>query len=125
MPTAPRWTLALAALFGLMGVGVSLSLRGNPAMLFPGATTADPLLASWIVRNLTTAVVLLATAGTRRADLLLVGFLGRAVTESGDLLLALSAGNPAGAGVPGVMLALEAAAMTTLWRASRQAEPAR
>lgn len=119
MPRAPLWTLALAALFGVMGVGISFALLSDPTMLFPQATTADPILTSWVVRNLATALVLLATAASRRADWLLVGFLGRAFTESGDAVLAINGGNLAGLGVPLVMLTADVVAAWTLWTVSR------
>jgi hypothetical protein len=102
-----------------MGVGISFALLFDPTMLFPQATAADPILTSWVVRNLATALVLLITAGSRRADWLLVGFLGRALTESGDAVLAITSGNLAGLGVPLVMLAADAAAMSALWKVSK------
>jgi hypothetical protein len=97
------------------------TLLSDPTVLFPLATADDPILPSWVVRNLATALVLLISAGSRRADWLLVGFLGRALTETGDAVLAVSTGNLPGLGVPLVMLALDLAAITALWRATRGA----
>jgi hypothetical protein len=115
---APLWTLVIAGLFGVMGVGVSFAVWSDPTVLFPTATLDNPMLASWAVRNLATALVLLVTAATRRADALMVGFLGRAFTEIGDAALAAPTGDVAGIAVPAVMLGVDVVAGWTLWRAS-------
>lgn len=115
---APVWTLVIAGLFGLMGVGVSFAVWSDPTILFPLATPDNPILASWAVRNLATALVLLVTAATRRADALLVGFLGRAITELGDAAIAVPTGDLAAIAVPLVMLGADIAAAWTLWRAN-------
>ena len=114
---APTWIVAVSGLLALLGVGFTLGVYRDPQMLFATATRADPMLASWAVRNLATAVVLGVAALSRRADFLAMGLLGRVVTELGDGLIATRPFDAAGVAFPVVMLAVEIPALAALRRA--------
>ena len=118
MTKVPAWTVAIAVIFGVLGVAVSLLIFFNPAAApvtseIEITEELEVLVASYAIRNSITAIVLLLAVWIRTPSALFAAVSGRLVTELLDGARVLAAEE--GAGMI-IVLALIVPAVLVLWK---------
>ena len=118
MTKVPAWTVAIAAIFGVLGVGVSLFIFFDPAAApvtsgLEITKELEALVASYAIRNSITALVLLLAVWIRTPGALFAAVSGRLITELLDAARVVSAG--AGPELI-LLLALIVPAVLVLWK---------
>ena len=118
MTKVPAWTVAIAVIFGVLGVAVSLLIFFNPAAApltseIEITEELEVLVASYAIRNSITALVLLLAVWIRTPSALFAAVSGRLVTELLDGARVLAAEE--GAGMI-LVLALIVPAVLVLWK---------
>ena len=118
MTRVPTWIVVIAAIFGVVGVAVSLLMFFNPAaapVLGEVEITAElrTLTVSYAIRNSITALVILIAVWIRTPSALFAAVSGRLLTELMDGAKVLAAGTN---GNLLIVLVLMGAAGLVMWK---------
>ena len=118
MTRVPTWIVAIAAIFGVVGVAISLLMFFNPAaapVIGEVELTPElrPMIVSYAIRNSITALVILIAVWLRTPGALFAAVSGRLITELMDGAKVLAAGTD---GNLMIVLVLMVAAVSVLWK---------
>ncbi len=118
MTRVPTWIVVIAAIFGVVGVAISLLMFFNPAaapVIGEVEITAElrPVIVSYAIRNSITALVILIAVWIRTPGALFAAVSGRLLTELMDGAKVLAAGTD---GNLAIVFVLMGAAVLVLWK---------
>jgi hypothetical protein len=116
----PGWTVAIAAVFGVLGVAVSTLMVLDPAAApflsgFDLSEEYAPLAGGYAIRNSITALVLLIAVWLRTPSALFAAVSGRLLTELMDGTRTLAEGPDANLVIVVVLLVPAALVLFKLW----------
>jgi hypothetical protein len=120
MTKVPGWTVAIAAIFGVLGIAVSLLIFLDPASApvtseLEITQQLEPLVGSYAIRNSITAFVLLLAAWIRTPGALFAAVSGRLITELLDAARVIAAGAGSGLILVAVLIVPAVLVLWKLW----------